>query len=118
MPAFCLLGQIDGADLITVDDLAEKASCTRFSRPWLIIMVSQCGFCTPGFVMTLFSMHHSGEKVTRTSINDWLAGNLCRCTGYRPIADAAMASVSKKPKDALMKRWDETEKALKKLQSK
>jgi xanthine dehydrogenase small subunit len=112
-----LLGQIDGADLITVDDLAENGKLHSVQKAMVDHHGAQCGFCTPGFVMTLFSMHHSGEKVTRNSINDWLAGNLCRCTGYRPIADAAMASVSQKPNDALMKRWDETEKALKKLQS-
>lgn len=110
-----LLGQIDGADVITVDDLAVEGKLHPVQQAMVDHHGSQCGFCTPGFVMTLFSMHHSGEKVTRSSINDWLAGNLCRCTGYRPIAEAALASVSKKPKDALMKRWDATLKALKAL---
>lgn len=108
-----LLGQIDGADLITVDDLAVEGKLHSVQQAMMDHHGAQCGFCTPGFVMTLFSMHHSGEKVSRQSINDWLAGNLCRCTGYRPIADAALASVSKKPNDALMKRWDETEQKLK-----
>ncbi len=112
-----LLGQIDGADVITVDDLAVEGKLHPVQQAMVDHHGSQCGFCTPGFVMTLFSMHHSGEKVTRSSINDWLAGNLCRCTGYRPIAEAALASVSKKPKDALMKRWDATQKALKALQT-
>ena len=50
---------------------------------------SQCGFCTPGFVMSLFTLYKSQAKPERDDIDDALAGNLCRCTGYRPIIDAA-----------------------------
>ena len=54
---------------------------------------SQCGFCTPGFVMSLFGMYQShvcrGEKITRELAQEELSGNLCRCTGYRPSLDAA-----------------------------
>jgi xanthine dehydrogenase small subunit len=50
---------------------------------------SQCGFCTPGFVMALFAFQQSGEAAEEATIHDALAGNLCRCTGYRPIVDAA-----------------------------
>ncbi len=116
-----LVGQIDGADLITVDDLAEGGRLHPVQQAMVDCHGSQCGFCTPGFVMTLFSLyhsaHHGSEDVTREMINDWIAGNLCRCTGYRPIVEAAMKSLSGKPADALTKRWDETEKALKKLAS-
>ena len=52
---------------------------------------SQCGFCTPGFVMSLFALYKSSAAPDRVGINDALAGNLCRCTGYRPIVDAAQA---------------------------
>src|SRR6188472_1496289 len=54
---------------------------------------SQCGFCTPGFVMSLFGMYQNhvcrGETITRELAQQELSGNLCRCTGYRPILDAA-----------------------------
>ena len=50
---------------------------------------SQCGFCTPGFVMSLFALYKTNLHPTRQEIDDALAGNLCRCTGYRPIVDAA-----------------------------
>ena len=55
---------------------------------------SQCGFCTPGFVMALFALHHrtDGKPADRNQVNDWIAGNLCRCTGYRPIVDAGIAA--------------------------
>jgi len=50
---------------------------------------SQCGFCTPGFVMSLFGLYKSRAGADRAAIDDALAGNLCRCTGYRPIITAA-----------------------------
>ncbi len=49
---------------------------------------SQCGFCTPGFVMSLFALYQQQEKPKRDDVVEALAGNLCRCTGYRPIIDA------------------------------
>ncbi len=56
---------------------------------------SQCGFCTPGFVMSLYAMYQNhvrkGEPITRALAQEALSGNLCRCTGYRPILDAAQA---------------------------
>ena len=61
---------------------------------------SQCGFCTPGIVMSLFAHYHQCDGVTsREKINDALAGNLCRCTGYRPIVDAALAVCAKSAED-------------------
>lgn len=50
---------------------------------------SQCGFCTPGFVMSSFALHKAHPAPTREQVNVALAGNLCRCTGYRSIIDAA-----------------------------
>ena len=50
---------------------------------------SQCGFCTPGFVMSLFSMYKNHVSFNDEIIKDSISGNLCRCTGYRPIIDAA-----------------------------
>jgi len=88
-----LLGMVDGKEVVSVDDLAAEDGALH---PVQSAMVrhdgSQCGFCTPGFVMSLFALYHSGEKPDRDVVNDWLAGNLCRCTGYRPIADAALAA--------------------------
>ena len=107
-----LLGQVDGCDVITVDDLAEGGKLHEVQQAMVDLHGSQCGFCTPGFVMSLFTLHHSGKKTDRGTVNDWLAGNLCRCTGYRPIADAALNTTGGKPKDALAKRWKQTEKAL------
>ncbi len=52
---------------------------------------SQCGFCTPGFVMSLFALYLEGTPATRERVIHALTGNLCRCTGYRPIIDAGVA---------------------------
>ncbi len=51
---------------------------------------SQCGFCTPGFVMSLYAAYAEGGELDRSALNDLLAGNLCRCTGYGPILEAGM----------------------------
>jgi len=86
-----LLGQIDGAELITVEDLAENGALHPVQEAMARLHGSQCGFCTPGIVMSLFAHYHScGGDTSRDTINDVLAGNLCRCTGYRPIVDSAL----------------------------
>jgi xanthine dehydrogenase small subunit len=91
-----LAGQADGAEVITVEDLADGAALHPVQQQLADLHGSQCGFCTPGFVMALFALYHT-ERATgldRDMVNDWIAGNLCRCTGYRPIVDAALSSCS------------------------
>ena len=92
-----LLGQIDGTELVTIEDLAAPdGSLHPIQREMVERHASQCGFCTPGFVMALFAMYQSTDgEVTRAEVNDWIAGNLCRCTGYRPIVDAALAACAR-----------------------
>jgi xanthine dehydrogenase small subunit len=86
-----LLGQIDGAELITIEDLAEDGTLHPIQDAMARLHGSQCGFCTPGIVMSLFAHYHSCDgRTDRDTINDVLAGNLCRCTGYRPIVDSAL----------------------------
>jgi xanthine dehydrogenase small subunit len=96
-----LLGQVDGCEVVAVEDLADPDGELH---PVQAAMHekhgSQCGFCTPGFVMSLFALYHAGEgPVSRDKVNDWIAGNLCRCTGYRPIVDAAIAACANAGKD-------------------
>ena len=94
-----LLGQIDGAELLTVEDLAQGETLHPVQQALVDFHGSQCGFCTPGIVMSLFAHYHEGVAATRESVNAALAGNLCRCTGYRPIVEAALAVVDGAPKD-------------------
>ena len=98
------LVSLDGRQLITVEDLAEPGSHDFDSlHPVQKAIVaqhgSQCGFCTPGFVMSLFGMYHEEwmrgvGSADRKAINDALAGNLCRCTGYVPIVQAAAEALA------------------------
>lgn len=90
---------LDGKALFTVEDL--QGLCGGALHPVQQALVthhgSQCGFCTPGFVMTMWAEWekalHSGATPSRQDWADALAGNLCRCTGYRPILDAAQEAV-------------------------
>ncbi len=87
-----LLPTIDGKELITVESLAPDANDLHPVQHALVENHgSQCGFCTPGFVMSLFALYKSNASPTRQEIDDALAGNLCRCTGYRPIIAAAQS---------------------------
>jgi xanthine dehydrogenase small subunit len=94
-----LIGQLDGAELITVEDLAEGDALHPVQQAMVDHHGSQCGFCTPGIVMSLFAAYHSGEPATPASLCDQLAGNLCRCTGYRPILTAGLATCDGAPTD-------------------
>jgi xanthine dehydrogenase small subunit len=81
---------LDGKELITVESLkGADGALHPVQRAMVDCHGSQCGFCTPGIVMSLFALYKSAEAPTRDDINDALAGNLCRCTGYRPIVEAA-----------------------------
>lgn len=81
---------LDGKELFTVESLrAPDGTLHPTQQAMVDCHGSQCGFCTPGFVMSLFAMYKSEPEPDRARINDVLAGNLCRCTGYRPIIEAA-----------------------------
>ena len=94
-----LLGQLDGAELITIEDLAAAGELHPLQRAMVDHHASQCGFCTPGIVMSLFAAYHSGAPQTYDGLCDQLAGNLCRCTGYRPIIAAALETCNGVPAD-------------------
>ncbi len=86
------LPTLDGKELITVESLDRHGTGLHPAQQAMVEHHgSQCGFCTPGFVMSLFALYKSQRDPTRRDIDDALAGNLCRCTGYRPIVAAANA---------------------------
>jgi len=83
---------LDGLSVTTVEGLlGPSGELHPCQQAMVTAHASQCGFCTPGFVMALYALWASGKKLTRQMINDGLAGNLCRCTGYRPILDAGLS---------------------------
>ena len=114
-----LLATLDGKQLITIEDLAADLAPGEL-HPVQQAMVdhhgSQCGFCTPGFVMSLFAMVHDengyGEKGGRDAVNEGLAGNLCRCTGYAPIARAAKEVLARPIDDSFSRNLRQTVGAL------
>ena len=85
------LPTLDGKELITVESLSRGDGLHPVQQAMVDHHGSQCGFCTPGFVMSLFGLYKTNPKPSRRDIDDALAGNLCRCTGYRPIIAAAEA---------------------------
>lgn len=103
-----LAHSIDGMALWTVEDLAQDPDIQlaegKDLHPVQEALVqchgTQCGFCTPGFVMSMFGMyqnHACGSTLDRQGAQEALSGNLCRCTGYRPILDAAQQMASLPP---------------------
>ncbi|MBX2870303.1 MAG: xanthine dehydrogenase small subunit [Acidiferrobacterales bacterium] len=95
------IGSLQGKQLITVEHLASGNELHPVQQAMVDLHGSQCGFCTPGFVMSMFAMYKAIEQSLgslnqaelRIKTQYHLGGNLCRCTGYRPIIDATLASV-------------------------
>jgi xanthine dehydrogenase small subunit len=97
-----LAHSVDGLALWTAEDLAAPDGTLHPAQTAMVqCHGSQCGFCTPGFVMSLFAMYQNhvcrGELVTREMAQEELSGNLCRCTGYRPILEAAQQMAGPPP---------------------
>ena len=99
-----MVPQAAGKLVVTVEGLAGPDGALHpVQRALVETDASQCGFCTPGIAMALFAYHHGGEPAAEAPIHDALAGNLCRCTGYRPIVDAAKR-IADGPADWLAER--------------
>mgnify|MGYP001362443087 CR=1 FL=1 len=94
-----LLGTVDGCEVVTVEDLAEGGRLHPVQEAMVRLHGSQCGFCTPGIVMSLFTLYAEPGPVDREAVVDRLSGNLCRCTGYRPIVEAAIDACAGRPGD-------------------
>jgi xanthine dehydrogenase small subunit len=88
-----LMGQLEGAALMTVEGLAQSAPDGHVVQQRMAENgSSQCGFCTPGIVASLAGLLDQNNTPEDSDIHDALAGNLCRCTGYRPIVEAALSA--------------------------
>ncbi len=83
------LPTLDGKEVVSVESLkAPDGTLHPVQRAMVECHASQCGFCTPGFVMSLFALYLNQDHAERSQVVSALTGNLCRCTGYRPIIDA------------------------------
>ena len=110
------LPTLQGKQLILVEDLLSKdGSLHPVQQSMVNYHGSQCGFCTPGFVMSLFSMFKNYSRYNDNLIKDSISGNLCRCTGYKPIIKAAKSLNNKNKNDQFFKNKKNTIKLLKKI---
>jgi aerobic-type carbon monoxide dehydrogenase small subunit (CoxS/CutS family) len=78
-----------GREVLTIEGFAELPEFEHFATAFERHAAVQCGFCTPGFLLTLKALRDAGELSTEEEIRHGLDGNLCRCTGYRAILEAA-----------------------------
>ncbi|MEN5301444.1 xanthine dehydrogenase small subunit [Pseudomonas sp. TWI628] len=86
------VSSLHGKQLISVEGLKHNGQLHSVQQAMADCHGSQCGFCTPGFVMSLFALQKNSQGADLHQAQEALAGNLCRCTGYRPILDAAEQS--------------------------
>ena len=94
------IGSLHGRQLLTVEHLAQSDGSLHPVQQALVDHHgSQCGFCTPGFVMSLYAAWRTQGVANRQELKDWLSGNLCRCTGYGPILDAGEAALKTPARD-------------------
>jgi aerobic carbon-monoxide dehydrogenase small subunit len=82
--------QADGADLATVEGLADGDTLHPLQQAFHEHHALQCGFCTPGFLMTAVAFLNDTPTPTETEVREAIAGNICRCTGYMPIVEAVL----------------------------
>ena len=91
-----LAAQADGAELMTVEGLAKPSGELHpIQEAFREKHGLQCGFCTPGFLMTTYELLHKHPDADEGEIKEWLSGNLCRCTGYQDILESVKLAASR-----------------------
>jgi carbon-monoxide dehydrogenase small subunit len=80
--------QADSADVVTIEGLTRTREIADLQQTFVERNALQCGYCTPGMLMTAAELLEQGEPVTRDDIRNFMSGNYCRCTGYHAIVDA------------------------------
>ena len=90
----CLLlaAQVDGREVETIEGVGTEEEPHPLQRAFVKKGAVQCGFCTPGMIMTAKALLEENPKATRSEIREAIAGNLCRCTGYWQIIEAIEAA--------------------------
>jgi len=83
-----LIGQIQGAKIITIEGLSENGELHPLQHKFLEHGAVQCGYCTPGMLLSTYALLLKNPSPTDEEIKEAIAGNLCRCTGYKQIIDA------------------------------
>jgi len=83
-----LIGQVQGAEIITIEGLSENGELHPLQQKFLEHGAVQCGYCTPGMLLSTYALLLKNPNPTDEEIKEAIAGNLCRCTGYKQIIDA------------------------------
>jgi carbon-monoxide dehydrogenase small subunit len=89
--------QADGAELMTVEGLAQGDTLHPLQQAFQEHHALQCGFCTPGLLMTAYALLQETPHPSRDEVKEAIAGNICRCTGYAPIIQAIVQASSTSP---------------------
>jgi xanthine dehydrogenase small subunit len=103
-----LMSAVHGKQLLSVEHLSSGDTLHPVQQALVDHHGSQCGFCTPGFIMSMFALYHTNSKPKRDDVLNALSGNLCRCTGYRPIIDATLKVCEQQANDQFSQREAET----------
>lgn len=90
-----LAAQADGADILTIEGLAQNGEMHPMQKAFMENHGLQCGYCTPGILMTLVPFLEQNPDPSEDEIRHALSGNLCRCTGYQHIVDAVRLAAEK-----------------------
>ncbi|HWM83971.1 MAG TPA: (2Fe-2S)-binding protein [Pseudolabrys sp.] len=86
--------QADGSDVVTVEGLASEGELSPLQRAFRKHHALQCGFCTPGMLITAQALLDNEADLTAERVRDVLSGNICRCTGYVPIVEAVLEAAA------------------------
>lgn len=91
----CLVfaAQAEGSEVITVEGLGAPGRLDPVQQAFVDAGAAQCGYCTPGFVVAARALLERNPRPTEAEIRSWLAGNLCRCTGYQKIIQAVAGAI-------------------------
>ena len=87
--------QADGSEVITVEGLAKDGALNSLQQAFMDNHALQCGFCTPGMLMTLTELLTDNPNPNEQEVREAISGNICRCTGYQGIVNAALAAAGK-----------------------
>jgi carbon-monoxide dehydrogenase small subunit len=91
-----LAAQADGAEVVTIEGLTESGEIADLQTSFVERNAFQCGYCTPGMLVTAAALLQQGKPATREEIRIFLSGNFCRCSGYHAIVDAVEATLNKR----------------------
>ena len=95
-----LAASLDGAAVETIEGVSDSGEIRDLQDAFIARNACQCGFCTPGMLLTLAELLRENPQPTRAEIRQYIAGNYCRCTGYQAIVDATEATAARRRGEA------------------